>query len=302
MNSCRKAEGVDLRGHGGAAELPRQSDAAFRVLNLVRPAIAEARRRQSDAAGVDVLEQLLLWDRVVDDRPVVSLSPRRSRTRSGGGPSPMKWASRFPRQFYNGRAGSGRPGCTRSCRRPAVAVVRRHRARSTSAKPGTTSYILAAGDAAERCRPSSAAGQPRLGSRSRRQFEHPLGQGSWLLSWLFSRGPIPMIGDGTTVMRVSWNRAAAVPGLGDSIVAAVAGRGRLGPVPGRAADRPVRSPDELELPSIRTRCGAPATTAPQPFSRQAVCRRGAPAAAGAVGPGPWLGLESETRLLAPDPV
>ena len=37
-------------------------------------------------------------------------------------------------------------------------------------------------------------------------FAHPLGEGGRPLAWLFSRGPVPVAGDGTTVMRISHRR------------------------------------------------------------------------------------------------
>lgn len=39
-------------------------------------------------------------------------------------------------------------------------------------------------------------------------FAHPLAAGSRVLDWLFSRGPVPVVGDGTTVMRISHKRLA----------------------------------------------------------------------------------------------
>ena len=38
------------------------------------------------------------------------------------------------------------------------------------------------------------------------RFSHPLGSIAFPFAWLFNRGPVPLEGDGTTVMRVSWNR------------------------------------------------------------------------------------------------
>ena len=37
-------------------------------------------------------------------------------------------------------------------------------------------------------------------------FAHPLGEGGLLLARLFNRGPVPVVGDGTTVMRISHRR------------------------------------------------------------------------------------------------
>jgi len=69
-------------------------------------------------------------------------------------------------------------------------------------------YILAARDAAEMVQAQFGRGSGRAWDRVHAiTFEHPLGQGSWWRSWLFSRGPVPITGDGTTVMRVSWSRS-----------------------------------------------------------------------------------------------
>jgi penicillin amidase len=38
------------------------------------------------------------------------------------------------------------------------------------------------------------------------RFEHPLAGAAFPLRWFFNRGPVPVSGDGTTVMRISWNR------------------------------------------------------------------------------------------------
>jgi len=38
------------------------------------------------------------------------------------------------------------------------------------------------------------------------RFRHPLPDGAWWLGWLFNRGPVPVAGDGTTVMRISHRR------------------------------------------------------------------------------------------------
>jgi penicillin amidase len=38
------------------------------------------------------------------------------------------------------------------------------------------------------------------------RFSHPIGNAGFPFRWFFSRGPVPVEGDGTTVMRISWNR------------------------------------------------------------------------------------------------
>lgn len=39
-------------------------------------------------------------------------------------------------------------------------------------------------------------------------FAHPLGAGNRVLGWFLNRGPVPVVGDGTTVMRISHKRLA----------------------------------------------------------------------------------------------
>ena len=69
-------------------------------------------------------------------------------------------------------------------------------------------YILAARDAAEMRPGGFGRGSGRAWDRVHAvTVRAPARQGSWLPSWLFSRGRCPIDGDGTTVMRVSWNRA-----------------------------------------------------------------------------------------------
>ena len=105
-----------------------------------------------------------------------SRSTRRSRTPCGAARSPMRWASRCSSSSTSGQAPSGRLGCTRSSGDRAVALVRRHRHRSRSAKRATTSTCLPPRDAEERL-------QREWGGEGRRawdvihsaSFDHPLG-------------------------------------------------------------------------------------------------------------------------------
>ncbi|MEO8677936.1 MAG: penicillin acylase family protein [Vicinamibacterales bacterium] len=199
-----KANGIDLDGMG-ALQNYRQSDAALRVMNLVRPAIEDAKRRNADAAGRAVLEQLLLWDRVVDDRPVVSLYEafedalwRRTFIDDLGEPLFLK--------FYEW-AGADRPAglyAILSDRQSKwfddIATVDRRETRDDM-------FLLAAADAEERLQGDYGRESNRSWGRVHgATFAHPLGSVAAPLGWLFSRGPVPITGDGTTIMRVSWNR------------------------------------------------------------------------------------------------
>jgi penicillin amidase len=66
-------------------------------------------------------------------------------------------------------------------------------------------FVLAAADAA-RDVAARAAGARAWDQVHAATFAHALGDGSRVLAWLFNRGPIPVAGDGTTLMRMSYRR------------------------------------------------------------------------------------------------
>ena len=67
--------------------------------------------------------------------------------------------------------------------------------------------LLAARDAEERLQNEYGGNNQRAWDRLHAaHFDHPLGSVALPLAWFFNRGPVPIAGDGTTVMRVSWNR------------------------------------------------------------------------------------------------
>jgi penicillin amidase len=188
-----------------ALQNDRHSVAADIVLADVDALVANQKRRDASAPGLAVLERLSTWDRVVDARPVVSLYQAFEDA---------VWRRTFRDdmeealflKFYEW-AGAERPSglyAIVSDRQSPwfddIGTVERRETRDDI-------YLLAAADAEERL-------QRELGSEDMRawdrlhaaSFEHALGSGAKPLQWLFSRGPIPITGDGTTVMRVSWNR------------------------------------------------------------------------------------------------
>jgi penicillin amidase len=68
-------------------------------------------------------------------------------------------------------------------------------------------YVLAARDAMERLeRDHGDADDWNWSAIHAASFTHPVSAGGWPLRWLFDRGPSELVGDGTTVMRVSFNR------------------------------------------------------------------------------------------------
>ena len=185
--------------------------AAARVLAGAKQALAAATAQQADASAVQALTELAAWDHVVDARAVVTLYQafedalwRRTFVDEMGDPLFLS--------FYQW-AGGERPAGLH-----AIIDDRQSRwfddiATVDARETRDDIFILAARDAAERVQADFGSGSGRAWDRVHAvPFEHPLGRGSWVLSWLFSRGPIPMVGDGTTVMRVSWSRAAPFQG------------------------------------------------------------------------------------------
>jgi penicillin amidase len=198
------AEGLDLPAME-ALQNDRQSVAAERVLAGVDTAIAEGKRREGGAAAVQVLEQLKAWDKVVNARPVVTLYEafedalwRRTFRDEMDEPLFLK--------FYEW-AGAERPaglfailGDRQSRWWDDIATVDRRETRDDI-------FLLAAEDADERFRNDWGSDRARQWDRVHAApFAHPLGSVALPFRWLFSRGPVPVTGDGTTVMRVSWNR------------------------------------------------------------------------------------------------
>lgn len=199
-----KTEAVDLDAMA-ALQNDRRSAAADLVLAGVDAAIKTGRSRTAEAPQVDLLEQLAKWDRVVDARPVVSLYQAFEdalwrRTFVDEMDEPL-----FSR-FYEW-AGAEKPAGL-------YAVIEDRQSRwfddiTTVEKRETRDdiFLLAIRDADEKL-------QADWGGESRRgwdrvhaaRFSHPLGGIAFPFRWFFDRGPVPVEGDGTTVMRISWNR------------------------------------------------------------------------------------------------
>lgn len=197
------------RGLGVAQMAALQNDlrsaSASRVLAGAPQALASAKAQGAETSAVDALTELAAWDQVVDARPVVTLYQAFEDA---------LWRRTFVdemdeplfRVFYQW-AGGERPAGLH-------AIVDERQSRwfddiATVEKRETRDdiYVLAARDAAERVSAEFGNGSGRAWDRVHAiRFEHALGDGSWALSWMLGRGPVPIGGDGTTVMRVSWNR------------------------------------------------------------------------------------------------
>ncbi|MCA1584039.1 MAG: penicillin acylase family protein, partial [Acidobacteria bacterium] len=182
-----------------------RSLAAERVLAGATDALAEGKRRQADRAALDLLERVAAWDRVVDARPVVAMYQalehalwRRTFVDELGEP--------LFNRFYEWAGAERLAGLFALLDEPRshwfddIGTVERRETRDDV-------YLLAALDAAERLRERYGAEDDWAWSRVHvARFEHPIANVARPLGWLFNRGPIEMIGDGTTVLRVSYHR------------------------------------------------------------------------------------------------
>ncbi len=200
---------ADGRGLGVEQMTALQNDvksaSAARVLAGVAQALASAKAQGAEAVAIEALTELAAWDHVVDARPVVTLYQAFEDA---------VWRRTFVdemdeplfRVFYQW-AGGERPAGLHAIidERQSrwfddIATVEKRENRDDI-------YVLAARDAAERVSAEHGNGSGRAWDRVHAiRFGHALGEGSWALSWLLSKGPVPVTGDGTTVMRVSWNR------------------------------------------------------------------------------------------------
>jgi penicillin amidase len=182
----------------------RRSLAAERVLAGLPQALATAKSRNVEPADLQALQRLSEWDRVADARAVVTLYEafedalwRRTFADELGEP--------LFALFYDW-AGADRPA--------GLHTVIDDRQSRWFDDVGTVDaretrddiFILAAGDAARRL-PAEFGGESSQAWNEvhAARFTHPLGS-SAALGWFFNGGRVPVTGDGSTVMRVSWRR------------------------------------------------------------------------------------------------
>ena len=201
-----KAQSVDLDAMA-ALQNDRHSAAADAVLDGLEAAIKTGRARDSDLTNAVLLEQLRDWDHVVDGRPVVSLYEAFEDA---------LWRRTFVDEmdeslflrFYEW-AGAEKPAglyTIISDRNSPwfddITTVERKESRDDI-------FLLAIRDAEERLQSEFGSGSRRGWDRVHAaRFDHPLGNIGFPFRWFLSRGPVPVEGDGTTVMRISWDRLA----------------------------------------------------------------------------------------------
>jgi len=203
-NQLSKAEGVDMDALA-ALQNDRRSLAADTVLAGLESAIKTGRSRDADISAAALLEPLAKWDRVVDGRPVVTLYQAFEdalwrRTFIDEMEEPLF------RKFYQW-AGAEKPAGL-------FAIIEDRQSRwfddiTTVERRETRDdiFLLAVQDADILLRNEWGGESRRAWDRVHAaRFSHPLGNIAFPFSWFFSRGPVPIQGDGTTVMRVSWNR------------------------------------------------------------------------------------------------
>jgi penicillin amidase len=199
-----KAEGVDL-DTTAALQNDRRSQAADIVLAGLAEAIKTGNGIEAEVSNVRRLEQLAKWDRVVDARPVVSLYEafedalwRRAFV--------DEMAELLFMQFYEW-AGAEKPAGLYAIINDRnspwwddITTVEKRESRDEI-------FLLAIRDAEEKLQGDFGGGAARGWDQVHAaRFSHPLGGGAFPLRWFFDRGPVPVEGDGTTLMRISWNR------------------------------------------------------------------------------------------------
>ena len=186
-----------------ALQLDLQSSAAIQVLQGLDGALARAKGPGTDPRAVALLEQLHGWNRVVDAAPATAafqaFEDRLWR---------RAFADELPPdvflRFYQWAGADRLAGLYTITGEPEarwwddIGTVDRRETRDDI-------FLLAAADAAADVAAWSddERGWDAVHAVT---FAHPLGEGGRLLAWFFNRGPVPVVGDGTTVMRISHRR------------------------------------------------------------------------------------------------
>ena len=181
------------------------SVAAEQIGAGIDSAIASGKRGGASDVALRALEDLRAWDRRVDARPIVVLYQAFEDA---------LWRRTFVDEmgqelfdtFYEW-AGAERPaGLYAILNQPDsrwfddIATIDRRETRNEV-------YVLAAQDAVDRLERDHGSRESWNWARMHAaDFSHPIAGGGLPLRWLFNRGPSELVGDGTTVNRVSYNR------------------------------------------------------------------------------------------------
>ena len=199
-----KAEGVDLDAMA-TMQNDRHSVAADLLLADIDSAIKLGRSREEERRWADKLEELKNWDRNVDNRPIVSYFQAFEdavwrRTFIDEMEEPLF------NKFYEWAGAEKYAGIYALLDDPNnkwwddILTVEKTESRDD--------VFLTAAQDAEIYLQNEYGGESRRGWNRIHgaRFSHLIGNVAFPLRWLFSRGPVPMDGDGTTVMRTSYDR------------------------------------------------------------------------------------------------
>jgi penicillin amidase len=199
-----EATALDVAG-ATTLQLDRQSGAAAEVLAGMDGAQAAAARSGASPAVVAVFERLKAWNRDIDAGETATLY-QLFEDRLWHRAFNDDFADGLFHRFYQWAGAERSAGLYSILGDPTsrwwddIATVERRESRDDI-------YLLAADDAA-RALEVMSSGRRSWDQVHAATFAHPLGAGGQVLAWLFNRGPVPVTGDGTTVMRVSFRRLA----------------------------------------------------------------------------------------------
>jgi penicillin G amidase len=198
-----KAQGVDLDAMA-AMQNDKRSAAADLLLAHLPGAIKLGRSREGEAEWATRLDQLSQWDRIVDNRPIVAYYQAFEdavwrRTFLDEMEEPLF------NKFYEWAGAEKFAGIYSLLEDPQskwwddiLTVERRESVYDV--------FLTAAQDAEVYLRNEWGSDSDRNWGRVHTaRFAHPIGS-RFPLGLLFNKGPVPVDGDGTTVMKVSFNR------------------------------------------------------------------------------------------------
>jgi penicillin amidase len=204
MQLLSKAEGVDLDAMQ-TIQNDRHSVAADLLLAGVDGAIKLGRSQETERQWAGKLEELKNWDRIVDNRPIVSFFQAFEdavwrRTFLDEMEEPLF------NKFYEWAGAEKHAGIYAILDDPSnrwwddIYTVDKKESRDDV-------FLTAAQDAEFMLNRNFGGESRRAWDRIHgARFSHVLGSAALPMRWLFSRGPVPVEGDGTTVMRMSWDR------------------------------------------------------------------------------------------------